>query len=345
VNRTLRAEQQQTPKATITTQTTSQPPATPPPSTAIQPVIRPNSAAIILKGQGGAYELPPADQPAARRLGLSLAVGEPTWNSPGSTTPGIRYLDRLIWDIIIKYVPQSCQLITTPCVLSSAAWQALMKNVQAHLKAVHGDASIAGFYILDDYPGNIVDILDQVQALVAEDNRTESQPRPTMCGFGAMLDSRQQAGAPWMSHHDINVRGQDFDQAIVNFSSSACDAVGIYAYAPANVQEGNVDWSMSQLLPYMLGQLTQRGWSPTSQPLIGTPQAFGYPSMHLVAPTGSDLRAQTDAFCHAGAQTIIANAWNEQSPDPSVIELFNDADMRAGLAQGLADCRSLPGWN
>jgi hypothetical protein len=302
----------------------------------------PNVAQPIL-GQAGAYYVPAGDQAGLPSLGLSLVLGSDFGGPPapapgGARTSHLRYIDTTIWEVISKYVPQSCQSMTTPCAIPAATRRSLINAVQARIAQVHGNTSVAGLYILDDYPGNIVDILDQVHAMVAADNRTEATPRPTLCAFGATLDTRQQPGTPLVSHADGNPNGQNFARGLTNFSSSACDAVSIYPYDTPGANASQVDWSMSQLLPSVLRQLSQRGWNPALEPLIGTPQAFGYPAGGWNPPTGAELRAQTDAFCHAGARSIIAYAWDDDYTSPRV-ELFNSADLRDGLLQGVVDCK------
>jgi hypothetical protein len=295
----------------------------------------------VLNGQGGAYNVPTADLAAARQIGISLVLGsdhDPAPSAPSSSGSGIRYIDNSLWALIQQYTPPSCQSVTTPCSIPPAGKQALMNAVNSSLAKVRGNASIAAFDILDDYPGNIVDILSEVHAMVAADNRTEASPRPTICPIGATLDSRQQPGGPWTSHHNDQRRGLNIDTDVLNFSPSACDYVSLYPFSPLGFQDDQVDWSMTQLLPYMLSQLSARGWNPAGQPLIGTPQTFGYTNTHWGPPTGAEVKTQTDAFCQTGARAIIAYAWNDTATEPK-LELFNDADMRSGFAQALSDCR------
>ena len=58
--------------------------------------------------------------------------------------------------------------------------------------------------------------------------------------------------------------------------------------------------------------------------------------MGAVRPAQSHLREQTEAFCRAGAQSIIAFTWRNFSPLGSQKELSNDATLRAGLVEGHA---------
>ena len=95
---------------------------------------------------------------------------------------------------------------------------------------------------------------------------------------------------------------------------------------------------MSELLPYMLGELQARGWDHTRQPLIGLPQAFRFGA--ALCPSASDVAAQTAAYCAAGAFAIIFHAWNDSYPGAKA-QLFNAPDLRHGAAAGLDQCRAL----
>jgi hypothetical protein len=203
--------------------------------------------------------------------------------------------------------------------------------VKRRLAQLKSNSAIAGIYVLDDYPGNIANILSDVHSVVAEDNKTEAFSRGTVCAFGATLDARQTPQQSWTSEQTYYMK------AAVNFSPLACDYVALYPYAPQGFQDSQVDWSMSQLLPYLLARLAARGWTAASAPLIGIPQAFGYVAEGRYAPTGPDIRSQTIAFCKGGARSIIAYAWDD-SYSGRKLELFNDSDMRAGFTQGLAVC-------
>jgi hypothetical protein len=297
--------------------------------------------------QGGAYFVPANQASAFRQSGLTLAL-EPVSGRPAPRTV---YIDATVSEIVAQYVPSSCQSTTTPCQDTNPSWvQPLLSAVQQRLAQIHGKSSIAAIYILDDYPGNIVPVLNQIHSLVASDNKTEATPRPTMCAFGATLDNYDASGN-LVTNHDYFLHGQNFNQGITNFTSSGCDVISVYPYAPVNVPDTQVDWSMGNLFPYMANSLEARGWSPPAIPLVGTPQAFGYPDgpgAPWYQPTGPQLHTQTDAFCHgvttaAGtvrAQSIVAYAWNDFFTSTAV-ELYNSSDLRSGLASGVQDCKAI----
>ena len=226
-----------------------------------------------------------------------------------------------------------------------------MAGIRSRLRATSSDRRIAGFYILDDYPGNIKSILEQVHAMVVKANRTSVLRRPTVCAFYATLDTRAGPAYPWRPYHKW------FDQALANFSPDACDVISVYAYAPFGVPPNLVDWSMKGLMPYVAASFRRAGWDPAREPLLGTPQAFGYPRYaprapgssrplpgypptRWYAPTAADLTQQVRAFCAAGALGIIAYTWKDGHSGPTQ-ELFNDPALVSGLSGGLSSCRSM----
>jgi hypothetical protein len=252
---------------------------------------------------------------------------------------------------VASVVPHSCVSATTPCRISHTSHQRLVDEIQNRLRVTSDDKRIAGYYILDDYPGNIKAILEQVHAMVARANRSSVVMRPTVCAFYATLDSKIAHGYPFRPYHVW------FDQAILNFSPQACDFISVYAYAPFGVPPDRVDWSMKDLLPFVTDSFRKAGWSQSREPLIGTPQSFGYanyaprslgsnkpipgyPRTHWYAPTTADLQRQIGAFCAAGAAGIIAYAWNDGYPGVKQ-ELYNDPSLLSGLAAGLSRCRSM----
>jgi hypothetical protein len=125
---------------------------------------------------------------------------------------------------------------------------------------------------------------------------------------------------------------------VTNFSRSGCDAIALYPYARSGDADVEVDWSMAELLPYMLGRLREQGWDPLEQPLIGIPQAFGPADGGQVSE--ASIAAQTMAYCAAGASTIVFYAWNDSFGGPKA-ELFNAPALRAGAARGLEGCRGI----
>jgi hypothetical protein len=79
------------------------------------------------------------------------------------------------------------------------------------------------------------------------------------------------------------------------------------------------------------------GWDPTTEPLIGIPQAFRFGQAD--GPTQADLAAQATAYCAAGASSIVLYAWDDTQAQPKA-ELFDAGDLQQGAAQGIAACRA-----
>lgn len=297
--------------------------------------------------QGGAYQLTYSGTSAFRATGLTLSI-----TNDGSVPPvasgyeqvgdtrfpvgnGVGYIDPdpmfFVSDYVLAKYP-GCIAVTTPCPISAADRAYVLDHVKKLLAADRDQPSIVGYYILDDYPGNIVGLLDQVHALVAASNRGLATPRPTVCGFGATLDFRSAPGQPFTP---ATFERQKYENVeLLNFSPKACDIVTLGVYARDG--EPDSDFSMKSLMPFLLGALRRHGWDPAREPLFGTPMAWG-----SVAPTESQLRTQTAAFCDAGAQSIIAFTWENFPPAGDLRELANDADLRAGLVEGLKDCRAV----
>lgn len=301
----------------------------------------------LLLHQGGAYQLTGSGTSAFRATGLTLAltnnrsvpsgyeqVGDGTRYPVGN---GVRYIDPdpmfFVSDYVLAKYP-SCRAVTTPCPISAADRTYMLDHVKKLLAAARDQPSVVGYYILDDYPGNIVGLLEQVHALVAASNRELATPRPTVCGFGATLDFRAAPGQPFTPA--TLERNEYQNVELLNFSPKACDIVTLGVYARDG--EPDSDFSMNRLMPFLLGALRRHGWDPAREPLFGTPMAWG-----SLAPTVSQLRTQTAAFCGAGAQSIVAFTWANFPPPGALRELANDARLRAGLVEGLKACQGI--WN
>lgn len=131
--------------------------------------------------------------------------------------------------------------------------------------------------------------------------------------------------------HSVDETRAAFDAAVANFTSAGCDAVALYPYARGSaIDQGTVDWSMADLLPFMLDRLRQRGWDPNVQPVIGIPQTFELADG--VSPDESSVAAQMAAYCRAGAHTILFYAWNDSFGGPKT-ELFSGGALRQAPKQ------------
>lgn len=123
----------------------------------------------------------------------------------------------------------------------------------------------------------------------------------------------------------------------------------LYIYTPAGEvpTAAAYDWTMKVPLQEALTGLRARGFQFGRHLLIGAVQAFQYfPATtgaggaysYWVGPTPSDLLTQIDAFCAAGAGSIIGYAWDDGRKGV-VSELGNTASLRAAFAAGINNCR------
>ncbi len=272
---------------------------------------------------------------AASQAGLDLALNYAPPNpllARSFADHGFTYVDTFIEQAIYRYVrPQRCIQSVDPCALPAQSKAALLAEVRQHLSDVD-PSLVAAFYLVDDYPGNIRDLLITVRGLIDE----AGLRIPTLCAFGGMLDVRQLNGK-------LKTGDRAFERIGVNFSPDACDAVALYPAPPAGSRDDNVDWSMARLLPARRALLSKLGWDPGREPLVGTPQTFSHPvDKHrpTPTPTDADVETSTTAFCRAGASAVIAFAWSDTYAGPKEV-LENDPDMRAGLARGRRRCMAI----
>jgi hypothetical protein len=290
--------------------------------------------------QGGAYAVLPADIPTFVGAGLTLALTNKIPASP-SVDPShgkVRYIDPRADSYLYQYLAKyHCSRSVAPCPISAGDQQAFLGAFQQELVRQHNNPSVVGYYILDDYLGNIPGLLAQVHNLIAVDNQTLAAPRPTICGFGGTLDFNKPGLAPGTYELDTASLKHFNDLELLNFTPKACDMVTLYIYA-LNHRAPTSDFSMKLVMPLMLTDLRAHGWDPAQTPLLGTPQTWAG-----IPPTAAQVRLQTSAFCSFGAQSIIAFTWhNFMATGPNASpELANDAGMRAGLSQGMQDCQHI----
>ncbi|MGI8761859.1 MAG: hypothetical protein ACR2LF_11320 [Jatrophihabitantaceae bacterium] len=223
--------------------------------------------------------------------------------------------------------------------LSAAARGRLLGDISRHVQAARSDPTVSGYYLSDDYYADFRSELADVYRTIRQLDRT----KPTVCGIELPL-----AYTP--AHHSAPVIDRTvFAQASVNYSPRWCNAVLIYAYGPftASLFGSTVEWDMSSTLPQALALLRAKGWDSATQPLIGTPQAFGYaPAVangrrpqFVRAPTAAQLATQVAAFCRFGARSILAYAWRDGARG-NVTELSSSPVLRSGLAAGVRVCRA-----
>ena len=295
-----------------------------------------------LAGRAGAFDVGTAGQDLAAMqaevtqaagLGLRLAVnGYVGRDSPVEETAldhDLSLVDTYPWGRIAAACGPAA-LAQQACELGPQQLDEIERQVRAHLQVTRKDDSVVAYWVLDDDPGAVRAAIELIHRLVAEDARSGRQARATICGFGGDLDDGRRALADSRAA---------FDAAVENFTPTGCDAVALYPYARASAPqaESSIDWSMADLLPYMLDQLRARGWDPSQQPLIGIPQTFRLGDGP--APSAATVATQAAAYCAAGASSILYYAWNDSFGGPKT-ELFNTPELRQGATDGLRSCRT-----
>lgn len=302
-----------------------------------------------VSGRVGSYDIQTASEVTDMAAdGLTVLLKGFSTPSPMATAvsnSGVNIIDSYPWSLIETYgCSDYFARKSSSCRISAATSNWILSQLQAHLAAQQGNDNVIAYWFLDDYPGGDVSaLLQQMHDLLVASNSDplSAFPRPAICGFGGQIlplnDTNITDAAPLMSY---------FNRAVTNFRPSYCDLVALYPYAANNGAGPNdpsqYDWSMTYLLPVMFEKLEDAGWDSSKEPLIGMPQTFGY--LTYVAPTGVDIVTQMTAYCKAGAVALLVYSWDDGYPSaypesPST-EPANSADMRAGLGQGLTQCRS-----
>lgn len=134
-----------------------------------------------------------------------------------------------------------------------------------------------------------------------------------------------------------------------NYAPGTCDIVAPYIYSDSVTDPATApsafDWSMQRVLPQVESALRSRGWNPAMVPLIGIAQAWGgtrtdIPGLYEIVPTAADLAQQSASYCQHGAVGIVYYAWS----DSEIVGMqtpANNAQLAAGVEQGIALCRSV----
>jgi hypothetical protein len=293
----------------------------------------------MLAARGGAFDVGSAGQDLAAMqaevsqaadLGLRLAVngyiGRDSPVEESAVDHDLSLVDTYPWGRIEAACGEALQDQT--CSLGQDELDTIERQVRSHLQVTRKDDSVVAYWVLDDYPGDVRPAIELIHRLVEEDTLSGRVARPTVCGLGGDLDN---------THQSVAQSRAAFEAALTNFTPAGCDAVALYPYARADLNDG-IDWSMADLLPYMLDRLRDRGWDPAQQPLLGVPQTFRVTDGAVL--TDASVAAQTAAYCAAGASAILFYAWNDSFGGPKA-ELFNTPALRSGAAAGLTTCRAI----
>jgi len=231
--------------------------------------------------------------------------------------------------------------VSGQCAISSVDEQSILNSVQLILNQTSQDPSVIGYWILDDTPGDVHTIIQKIHDLVANSNKTSIFPRPAICGLGGGLDYKSNSSQPYFSYGNVAV------DSMINISPTACDAIGLYLYGSAPINDRSlIDWSMKNILPQVFAVLRSRGWDQSKQPLIALPHTFDMPvtpGWYYVMPTAADVAMQTEAYCKAGAIALLPYAWHT-SISGSEHALWNSPDLVSGFKQGVQACQNKY-WN
>ena len=241
---------------------------------------------------------------------------------------GIKYLDIRLWSIVHAH----CQAQgSRTCSFSADERAAVVREAAAHLAQVKGNPQLVGFWILDDYPGgDISATLQDLHALVHQ-----TADRPTVCGIGGSLDHRTD------KNRTITPDRHYIERALVNLSPAACDVIAPYFYGAATENDPSwIDWSMSSLMPWFVGELRKRGFA--RPPLLPVVQAFYAGkrggSTYYVQPRASDIVAQAKGYCAPGAIGFMFFTWQAGDVERSYV---NDPDIRRGVTDAIAACKPM----
>jgi hypothetical protein len=251
------------------------------------------------------------------------------------TTNHMKIVDSELWNMLaLSHCYQLDSSSRDFCV------DTLLANARQYLLENKDNSLVVGYWILDDYPGDVKTILPQLTNLVHQ----YAQGKPTICGFGGGLDPN--GGFNWS------------EETASNFSQEGCDLVALYLYPsaqhtnakcsdftqPPDVQGPDAyDWTMSKLLSAAFASLEQHGWNPQDTPWIGIADAWAgcrkdlKNTYYQVIPTASNMETQALSFCKAGAQGIVWYGWEDSTVN---IFLNNSPQMRAGVQKGVRACNA-----
>jgi hypothetical protein len=253
---------------------------------------------------------------AAQGITLSMNYGSDVTGALETQmiASGVKYLDRLPADWLYATIPSY-----TGGTITQVQEDQIVSDVTTYMNAHKNDPQLAGWYILDDWPGTVLGALERITAWA----RANTPTLPTVAAFVAIYDfwppsDPTHASEPYQEH-------SAFNQAIVNYSPDACDIVDLYIYGIPNqinfppltcVPADDVDWTgVEHLWAYIKSVLLSKGWDPGSG-FMFTPQTFvltnspyncdvDYPNL-----TQADVTTQVRYAVEAGAHSTLSYIWD-----------------------------------
>jgi hypothetical protein len=283
-----------------------------------------------------------ADAKAAAADGFNLTVQsvyDPAVLGPMRDL-GINYIDNQLWEFIytqckIQFGQETAAGAKRRCDLSAADQQIILRSAKARLDKVKNDPSVAGYWILDDYPwGNLTSTLVALRQLVDQVNKETGANKPVICGIGGSLDHRAAVNQQILPDRAY------IELALQNITPAACDIVAPYFYGAATENDPTwIDWSMSKLMPWFMQRLSAQGFAHPA--LLPVPQAFYRGkrggTTYFVQPRPQDIAAQASTYCGSGAIALMFFTWQADDAEHSY---SNDSNLREGVRQAISACRA-----
>lgn len=211
----------------------------------------------------------------------------------------------------------------------------VFSTIKKHIDEVKENKNTIGFAVLDhiatwDKESYAKPLLHKIRNYI-KDHTTN---KPTICIFDSQLG---------LDHQFV----WDSKEA-TEFTPAGCDMVGLYVTSIPQKKLTNInayafDWSMKALLPRVIDDLQEYGWSPRAEPLIGMVQAWGGPLIHdfvEITPTRRTIQTQMESFCNSGAAGIIAFAWSNPQ---GIFFPWNTPELKQGITLGATSCKNLWG--
>ncbi len=275
----------------------------------------------------------------ARSLGISFTTH--TYIIPG--TPLYILFEKYHMHYLdvspLLYLESVCgtqAVANSTCHLGSAQEKLFLSEISKHLQDTKNDPLIVGYYTLDTYIGNVQNSLTDSHLLIQKANQFSSVKRGTICGFYAPLDNVNE-----------NASRSYFDQAVANYAPLACDSVAIFSYAVSGnaVDSSSIDWSMTNLLPYVFAKLQSNGWDQSKNNIIGVSQTYvntqkDQSQEAWTAPTAEAIALQMESYCKNGAVNILTYAWGSDMSS-GVDDLQNTSSFQNGFINGVAACSKI----
>lgn len=280
--------------------------------------------------QVGAYAVPPSEVDLFAACGFTLAMTSRPHDLAYETYPECALIDtgplHIAREVIIEH-HRAAKNTSTPIAFTAAEESKILTAIEKRVRASAQLPAVVAFYILDDYTGCAPKLYARIRDLI----QAQAPGRLVIQGFGGTLDVSKDGG---QSFEPCFAERQHYsNRELLNYVPGCTPLLYVYSlgkHAPVS------DFSMANLMPWMLDELEGVGWLPDVDALIGGPQCW-----EDVPPSGEQVAQQCEAFAQHGASSICAFTWANFSD--GTVELSNSPDLRAGLMAGRDRCAEV--WN